>query len=175
MRNAHDVIAEVGKEFGERFGRSYGFFETYRLDDADVAIVVLSSTAGTARVVVDQLREEGLKVGLLKPRVFRPFPAKEIAEALDGLQAVAVMDRSDSFGAQGGPLFTEVVAALALNGVNVPIVDYIFGLGGRDTPPAQIEKVYRDLLEIAETGEIDRRVTYLGVREESPEEAAVPA
>ncbi len=175
MRNAHDVIAEVGKEFGERFGRSYGFFETYRLDDADVAIVVLSSTAGTARVVVDQLREEGLKVGLLKPRVFRPFPAKEIAAALDGLQAIAVMDRSDSFGALGGPLFTEVVAALALHGVNVPIVDYIFGLGGRDTPPEQIEQVYRDILEIAETGKIDQRVTYLGVREESPEEQAVPA
>ncbi len=175
MRNAREVIAKVGREFGERFGRSYDFLESYRLEDADIAVVVLSSTAGTARVVVDQLRDEGIKAGLLKPRVFRPFPAEELAEALKGLKAVAVMDRSDSFGAMGGPLFTETVSALALQGVNVPIVDYIFGLGGRDTPPDQIEHVYRDLVKIAETGKIDQRISYLGVREARAEEEAVPA
>ncbi len=167
MEHASRVIMEVTAEFNQKFGREYGLFESYRLDDAEVAVVVVNSAAGTAKVVVDQLREEGLKVGLLKPRLFRPFPAKELADALRHLKAVAVMDRSISFGAMdnAGPLFLELVAALAVHGVQVPMADYVFGLGGRDILPGEIESVYRDMLRTAETGQVERMVTYLSVRE----------
>jgi len=167
MEHAQRVILEVAEEFNRKFNRNYGLFEPYRLEDAEVAVIVANSTAGTARVVVDRLRDEGLKVGLLKPRVFRPFPAEELADALSHLKAVAVMDRSISFGAMdnAGPLFLELAAALALHGVQVPMADYVYGLGGRDILPHEIEQVYRDALRVAETGRVERRVTYLSVRE----------
>jgi pyruvate ferredoxin oxidoreductase alpha subunit len=167
MENAQGVILDVAAEFNKTFNRDYGLFEPYRLEDAEVAIVAANSTAGTVKVVVDQLREEGLKVGLLKPRVFRPFPAKELAEVLSHLKAVAVMDRSISFGAMdnAGPLFLELVAALTVHGVQVPVADYVYGLGGRDILPGEIERVYRDMLRAAEMGYVERRVTFLSVRE----------
>ncbi len=167
MEHVTPVIIEVGKEFGKKFGRSYGLFETHHLEDADAAIVVLSSTAGTTRVVVDQLRAQGLKVGLLKPRVFRPFPAQELVEALAHVKAIGVMDRSISFGSMNnaGPLFLELCAAFQVYGKEMPIVDYVFGLGGRDIVPSQIEQVAHDLVKMAETGERGELVRYLGVRE----------
>ncbi len=168
MENVKQVIIDVGKEFGEKFGRTYGLFETYKLEDAEVGLVVLSSTAGTAKAAVDNLRQQGLKVGLLKPRVFRPFPAEELVDALKHLKAIAVMDRSISFGAMGnaGPLFLELLAALQVhdNG-RIPIANYVFGLGGRDIVPSQIETVFHDSLKMADTGKPERLVTYLGVRE----------
>jgi len=168
MRHAKRVILEIADEFEARFGRRYGYFETYHLDDAEVAVVVLSSTAGTARAAVDSLRAEGLRVGLLKPRVFRPFPGRELAEALNHVQAIAVMDRSISFGAMdnGGPLWLELLSAARLYGLDCPIVNYIFGLGGRDISPQEIVSVYHDLYDILETGKVLRPVTYLGVRGE---------
>ncbi|MGD2105423.1 MAG: pyruvate ferredoxin oxidoreductase, partial [Anaerolineae bacterium] len=145
----------------------YGLFEAYRLDDSDVAVVVANSTAGTTKTVVDQLRDEGLKVGMLKIRLFRPFPAEEMAQALSHLEAVAVMDRSVSFGAMdnAGPLYLELMAALTAYGVQMPVTDYIYGLGGRDILPREIERVFREALDVAETGEVERKVTYLSVRE----------
>lgn len=167
--HAKDVILEVAADFNRRFNRNYGLMEAYRLDDADVALVALSSTAGTAKVVVDELRGQGVKAGLLKPRVFRPFPAEEMVEALSHVKAVAVMDRSISFGsmANAGPLFLEMAAAFYVNGngSKVPMVDYVYGLGGRDIGPSEIESVYMDLLRIADGGEVPNLVTYLGVRE----------
>ena len=114
LGKAMKVIVDVGKEFGETSGRSYGILDPYAMEDAELAIMVLSSAAGTARTVVKKLRSEGVKIGLLKPRVFRPFPAQELADALKGVKAVAVLDRSISFGAMdgAGPLFLEVCAAL---------------------------------------------------------------
>ena len=167
MTHAPRVIREVAAEFNRTFGRNYDLFEPYRLEDAEVAIVVANSTAGTAKAAVDRLRGDGKKVGLLKPRVFRPFPAGEMAEALGHLKAVAVMDRSVSFGAMdnAGPLFLELAAALALHGVRLPVVDYVYGLGGRDIGLDEIEGIYDELLGIAETGRIARPVTFLGVRE----------
>jgi pyruvate ferredoxin oxidoreductase alpha subunit len=166
MEHAAEVILDVARTFNEQFDRDYGLYEGYRLDDAVVAVVAANSTAGTVKAVVDDLRDEGLKVGLLKPRVFRPFPGRELADALRHVEAVAVMDRSVSFGAldNAGPLFLELAAALTLEGVEVPIVDYVYGLGGRDIRPGEIEQAYRDLLEVATTGEVESRVTYLGVR-----------
>ncbi len=167
MSHAKDVILQVGEEFGQQFGRQYGLFEAYKLDDAEVAVVILSSAAGTTRSVVDNLRAQGLKVGMLKPRVFRPFLAQELVEALRHVKVVGVMDRSISFGAMHdcGPLFLELCAALKIYDGQMPVVDYIFGLGGRDIVPSQIESVFRDLLKIADTGKVENLVTYLGVRE----------
>ena len=165
MKYAKKVIPEVAADFQRRFGRRYGFLDEYQLDDAELALVVLSSTAGTARTVVDGLRAEGLKVGLLKPRVFRPFPGEELADALRDKAVVGVMDRSDSFGALGGPLFVELSAAFKIHDVRAKAVDYVFGLGGRDTTASQIESVFRDLVSVADTGEVKELVTYLGVRE----------
>lgn len=167
MRKATRVILDVGAEFGRKFGRSHGLFEPYKLDDAEIALVVLSSTAGTARHTVDVMRSKGIKIGLLKPRVFRPFPAKELADALRHVKVIGVMDRSVSFGAMdnAGPLFLELAAALQIHGVKAPITDYVFGLGGRDILPSEIEGIGRDLVRIAETGKIAEFVTYVGVRE----------
>ena len=167
MEKSTQVILDVAKEFNKKFNRDYGLFETYRLEDAEVGIVAANSTAGTVKTVVDMLRDEGLKVGLLKPRVFRPFPAKEMVDALRHLKALAVMDRSISFGAMqnAGPLFLEFVAALALHGVQMPTTDYVYGLGGRDILPSEIESVFKDTLRVAETGKAEKLVSYLSVRE----------
>jgi pyruvate ferredoxin oxidoreductase alpha subunit len=167
MENAKPAVLEVAKAFNQRFDRDYGLFEAYRLGDADVAVVVANSTAGTAKSVVDQLRDEGVKAGLLKIRLFRPFPGRELTRALSHVDAIAVMDRSISFGAMdnAGPLYLELLAALAAHNVQVPVIDYVYGLGGRDVLPREIERVFRDALGVAETGQIERKVTFLSVRE----------
>ena len=175
MRHAKRVILEVGAEFGGKFGRNYGLFDAYRMDDAEVAIVVSSSTAGTAHYAMEALRAKGARPGLIKLRVFRPFPAKELCDALRGVGAVAVMDRAVSPGSMncGGPLWLELLAAAQLHRLNVPIVNVVFGLGGREIKPGQIEGVCRDLVAIAETGEFRRPVIYLGVRGDEEYQSAV--
>ena len=164
MKNAKQVILDVAKEFEEMTGRKYSFFEEYMLEDAEIAIVCMNSTAGTTKFVVDNLRKQGIKAGLLKLRVFRPFPATEIAKALSHVKAVAVLDKSDSLNAAGGALFEDVTSAMYVNNTHVPMVNYIYGIGGRDTTSDQIESVYTDLAEIVKTGKIDNPYRYLGVR-----------
>jgi len=165
MEKAPAVIKRVGGEFGKLSGRSYDLMEEYKLDGAEVVIVAAGSTAGTVKAVVDELREEGIKAGLLKIRVFRPFPYKEIAEALKGARAVAVLDRSASFGAQGGPLFLEVRSSLFEEDGRVPVTNYIYGLGGRDIKLEEIKGVYEDIEEIGKGKKSAQLVNYLGVRE----------
>jgi len=165
IERSRGIIKKVADEFAKKFKRSYGFFEEYKLNDAEVAIVTMSSTAGTTKDVVDELRDKGLKVGLLRPRVFRPFPNKEIAKALSGLKAVAVLDRSDSFGAEGGQLFTEIRSALYEADKKPLLIDYIYGLGGRDITINEIKGVFDDLGKIAKSGKTDSVVNYLGLRE----------
>ena len=164
MKNAKKVIKEVAKEFEKWTGRKYEFFEKYKLDDAEIAIVCMNSTAGTTKAVVDELREKGVKAGLLKLRMFRPFPAEEIAEALQGLKAVAILDKADSLNSAGGALFEDVTSAMYINKKQVPMVNYIYGIGGRDTTTMQIESVYNDLQEIVKTGETGNPYRYLGLR-----------
>ena len=166
MRNAKQVILDVSKDFEKMTGRSYSLFEEYKLDDAEVAIVCMNSTAGTTKFVVDSLRAKGIKAGLLKIRVYRPFPSEEVAKALSHLKAVAVLDKSDSLNAAGGALFGDVVSSLYVNKVSVPVANYIYGIGGRDTKSDDIESVYTDLLEISKTGEIQNPYRYLGLRRE---------
>jgi pyruvate ferredoxin oxidoreductase alpha subunit len=167
LSKAMKVITDIGKEYAQATGRSYAVFDAYGMDDAEMAIVVLSSSAGTARTVVKKLRADGVKIGLLKPRVFRPFPAKELAEALKDVKAVAVLDRSISFGAMdgAGPLFLETSAALFAAGSKAKAVNYIYGLGGRDVFPEHFERAASDLQQIAATGEVKSLVNYLGLRE----------
>ena len=166
MKNAKKVILEVAEDFEKITGRKYGFFEEYKLDDAEVAIVCMNSTAGTTKYVVDNLREKGIKAGLLKIRVFRPFPAEEVANTLSHLKAIAILDKADSLNAIGGALFEDVVSSMYVNGKNVPAVNYVYGIGGRDTKADDIEKVYNDLLEIAESGKVENPYRYLGLRKE---------
>lgn len=164
MMNALDVLPGIFAEFKKEFGTEYDFLDTYKLEDADVAIVALSSTAGTTRVVVDKLRAQGKKVGLVRPRVFRPFPKQKIIKALSHLKAVAIMDRSEAFSAQGGPLFSEIRSAL-LDETKKPLTtNYIYGLGGRDIDTEQLESIYTDLEQIAKNKKVKNLVNYFGVR-----------
>ncbi|MBD3262123.1 MAG: pyruvate ferredoxin oxidoreductase [Candidatus Altiarchaeales archaeon] len=165
MENALKVIPEVGAEFSKEFEtKEYGFTEGYMLDDAELVVVALGSTAGTTKLVVEQLREKGVKAGLLKVRVFRPFPQKEVIEKLKNAKAVAVLDRADSFNAIGGPLCGEIKAAI-YSKLSTPIVNYIYGLGGRDIKLGQLKKVYKELEEIKDKKEVGQPLRYLGVRQ----------
>ncbi len=164
MKKAKDVILNVSKDFEELTGRKYSFFEEYRLDDAEFAIVCMNSTAGTVKAVVDELRAKGIKVGLLKIRVFRPFPADEVANALGHLKAVAILDKADSLNAIGGALFEDVTSSMYVNGKNVPAINYIYGIGGRDTTTKDIHTVYTDLQEVANSGKVENPYRYLSVR-----------
>ncbi|MBR6504877.1 MAG: pyruvate ferredoxin oxidoreductase [Clostridia bacterium] len=166
MRNAKKVIADVSKEFKELTGRDYSFFEEYKLDDAEIAIVCMNSTAGTTKFVVDKLREKGIKAGLLKVRVFRPFPGEEIAKALSKLKAVAILDKSDSLNAAGGALYEDIVSSMYTENIHVPAVNYVYGIGGRDTKSDDIEKVFNDLEEIAKSGKAQNPYRYFGLRKE---------
>ena len=166
MKNAKNVIKEVSEEFEKWTGRKYEFFEKYKLDDAEIAIVCMNSTAGTTKAVVDKLREQGIKAGLLKIRMYRPFPAEEIAEALQNLKAVAILDKADSLNGAGGALFEDVTSAMYVNNKSVPMVNYVYGIGGRDTTEKQLESVYNDLTEIVNNGKVENPYRYLGLRKE---------
>jgi len=167
MRNALRLIQQINEEYAEVSGRSYGngLLDEYELNDAEVAIVCLGSTAGTVKTVIDDLRAEGVKAGLLRIRTFRPFPAEGIAKALANAKAIAVMDRSMSFGGNGGAVDHETRHAL-YDAANHPfMVNYIYGLGGRDTSPSQIRKVYEDLQAIVRTGKTGEIMRFIGLRE----------
>lgn len=165
MKDSAKVIAEVAAKFEAMTGRSYGFIEEYRMEDADTAVVVIGSSAGTAKACVDQLREEGKKVGLVKIRVFRPFPAELLTKALQHVKAVAVMDKADSFAGCGGPLFAETRSALYDLPERPLAINYVYGLGGRDVTVAQFEEVFSQLEKIVETGQTGEVYRYIGVRD----------
>lgn len=163
MMNAENVILKVAKEFKSVFGKEYKIIDEYKMEDAEIAIVGLGSTMGTLRMIVDEERKNGVKVGFLKLRVFRPFPKKLIRESLKGKKAVAVLDRADSFNAVSGPLFSEITSAMY--GVsNMPIINYIYGLGGRDINVSMLHQVVKETYEVAQSGKHDKALTYLGVR-----------
>jgi len=159
MEKSKNVILEVGREFGEKFGRNYGFFEEYLLDDAEIVFVVMSSAAGTVKHVVNELRKNGNKVGVLKPRVFRPFPADEIALSLKDAKVVCVLDRAETFGGEGGPLFLEIKSALQ-NNENQKVVNRIFGLGQRDFLPQHVFELFQEL-----KAKDTKKFGYINVRE----------
>ena len=165
MKNAKKRILEVAAAFEKMTGRKYSFFEEYRMEDAEVAIVLIGSTAGTARAEVDALRAEGKKVGMIKVRVFRPFPAEELAAALSHVKAVAVMDKSECFAADGGPLFHEVRSACYDLENRPMMIDVVYGLGGRDCATEDIERVYNRLMKMVETGDRGPVYNHMGQRD----------
>jgi pyruvate ferredoxin oxidoreductase alpha subunit len=165
MYQAPRVIETIGQEYGQLTGRAYGLFEPFHLEDAERVIVALGSTAGTAKYLVKELRAQGEKVGLLKLRSFRPFPAPQLAQALAKVKAVAVLDRSDSLAAFGGPVFSEARAACYDLDPRPLMIDYIYGLGGRDCDLDQLRRVFGDLSAMLSAGKAEPVVQYLGVRE----------
>lgn len=165
MKEAKARILDVGEAYGKVSGRSYGFFEEYRMEDAEAAVVVIGSSAGTGKAAVDMLREAGQKVGLIKLRVFRPFPMEELAEALSGVKAVAVMDKCEGFSACGGPVFAETRSALYDCADRPMMVNYVYGLGGRDVTLATYEEIYGSLFDMIKTGETGQVYRHIGVRD----------
>ena len=164
LENAKEVILEVAKKFKEISGREYGLFEEYKTKDADYIMLIMGSAAGTAKEAVDHLREQGKKVGVLKLRVFRPFPAEEIAEALKGCKAVAIMDRCESYNGNGGPLGSEVTAGLYRSKVMIEAVNYIYGLAGRDFTVNEVYDIFAELEEAVENGNKVEQYQYIGLR-----------
>jgi len=164
MKNAKNVILDVFKEFGELSGRKYDLFEQYKMEDAERAIIVLNSSAGTAKGACDLLRAKGEKVGVIKLRVFRPFPMEELAKALSHVKAVAVMDKADSFSAIGGPVFGDVRSACYELEKRPHIINYIYGLGGRDIRVEDFTKVYDELGKVVAAGKPGEIYRHIGVR-----------
>ncbi|MCA6079395.1 pyruvate ferredoxin oxidoreductase [Candidatus Endomicrobiellum agilis] len=166
VRDAKDIVLDVSEDFKKTFGRKYDLCEKYMLDDAEIAVVVIGSTAGTVKAVVKELRERGIKAGFLKIRVYRPFPAEQIAKDLEHVKAVAVMDRADSCSGAFAPVYSDVVASLYAAGVTKPkVVNYVCGLGGREINTGHIAVVYETLGKIASGIEKpSNKVEYINVR-----------
>ncbi|MBU0599605.1 pyruvate ferredoxin oxidoreductase [bacterium] len=165
MIEAKEKIIKISQEYSHLSKRKYQLFEKYMLDDAEIAIVVIGSTAGTAKVVINELREKKIKAGLLKIRVFRPFPGEELKEALANIPVIAVLDRADSLSTMGGPLFIEIKSSLYGLEKQPQVVNYIYGLGGRDINLHHLREIYQDLQSLLKTGKVTSLVKYLGVRE----------
>ena len=152
MLKGKEVGKRVDEEFGQVFGRKYGLIDAYRCEGADLILVASGAIASTARVVVDALREKGRKVGMVKVRLFRPFPKEELAEVLQGAEKVAVVDRNVSFGV-GGIFAHELRAAFCNEKVHPPIFSFIAGLGGRDVTPQVLNDVVYQTYKRSEPGE----------------------
>ena len=165
MKNAKRVILEVADDFEKTFGRHYGFFEEYRMEDAEVAMVLMGSSAGTARESVDEMREKGIKCGLIKVRVFRPFPADELAAALQNCKVVAILDKSEGFSAHGGPLFADTASSCINLEKRPKFVNIVYGLGGRDFTVDEGNRVIRRLQRILDTGDVGPVYTHMGQRD----------
>lgn len=165
MENAKQVILDVAKDFEKISGRKYGLIEEYKMDDAEYAMVIIGSAAGTAKEAIDQMRAEGEKVGLIKIRSFRPFPGAEIAASLKKCKAVAVMDRSEAFSTNGGPVGAETMQAMYTGGCTAKAINIMYGIGGRDVTVDDMKGVYQTLMDIAETGETGPTYRYMGLRD----------
>lgn len=163
MVDSKEIIKEVSEEFYNITGRKYDLYEEYMLDDAEIGIIALNSTAGTIKDVIDELRKNGIKAGLLKPRTFRPLPWNEISLSLKNLKALAIMDKSDSINAYSGPLFSEITSAMYSSRVYVPTINFIYGLGGVDVTKRDIEKVFNKLENLSKTFRTDKTTYYLGI------------
>lgn len=165
MENAKQVILDVAKDFEKISGRKYGLIEEYRMEDAEYAMVIIGSAAGTAKEAIDQMREEGQKVGLIKIRSFRPFPGAEIAASLKKCKAAAIMDRSESFSTNGGPVGAETMQAMYTGGCTAKTINIMYGIGGRDVTVDDMKSVYTTLMEIVKTGDIGPTYRYIGLRD----------
>ncbi|MFW6134613.1 MAG: pyruvate ferredoxin oxidoreductase [Elusimicrobiota bacterium] len=158
-------IEKVYDEYAKLSGRKYKTVEEYKMDDAEIALVALNSTVGTAKDVIDEMREKGIKAGLVFPRMFRPFPAKEIIKSLSKVKAVGILDRSEGFSNQGGPIFAEIRSALYESDKKPLTMNYIYGLGGREITPKHITGIINEVKQAADKGKVKKKINYTGVRE----------
>ena len=165
LKNTVEVVKAVAKEFAGISGREYGLFEEYCMEDAERAVVIIGSAAGTTKDAIDALRAKGEKVGLIKIRLYRPFPADEIAEALKNVKAVAIMDRAEGYSNHGGPLGADVMSAMFRAKSQAHAVNYVYGLGGRDVRVEDMEGVFEDLKQIIADGDAGETYRYMGIRE----------
>ena len=165
MKNAVQVVKDVASEFAGISGREYGLFEEYCMEDAERAVVMIGSAAGTTKDAIDILRAKGEKVGLIKIRLYRPFPADELAAALKNVKAVAVMDRAEGYTNHGGPLGADVMSALFRARSNALAVNYIYGLGGRDVRVEDMENVFAELQTMIDNDDAGETYRYMGIRE----------
>jgi pyruvate ferredoxin oxidoreductase alpha subunit len=167
MERAREVVEEVGAEFGQRFGRPYGLVEAYQMEDAETAIVILGSESGRVKSVVDDMRQTGKKVGVLRIRCVRPFPDEQVVRQLLRLRAVAVMDRSFAPGAVGAPMFQEIRSALFdYRGSAPPVINRIYGLGGRELRNADVREIFTELEALAGGDETVPSIRMVGLRGE---------
>jgi len=160
------IIEKVQKEFGEKFGRNYSTVDEYKMDDAEIAIMAMGSTGGTGKVAVDRLREKGKKVGLVRCRVYRPFPKDAMLKAVTKPKVLGIMDRADTLSTLGGHLYNACRSILYDADTRPLIKNYIYGLGGRDISIEDIEKAYEQLFDIQKSGKVDKDIVYYGVRGE---------
>jgi pyruvate ferredoxin oxidoreductase alpha subunit len=165
MKTASSVISKVNKEYEALTSKHYSFIDTYGLEDAEAAILCLGSTAGTAKTVAKQLRGQGKKVGVIKPWVYRPFPETQLLEAVKNLKALAVLDRACSLGAPYGAVCSDIISMLYRNGKELNVFNVIYGLGGRDMTPFDIEAIFDEALGVAKTGMVKEPLRFIGVRE----------
>lgn len=165
MENAKKVILDVAKKFEKISGRKYGLIEEYKMQDAEYAVVIIGSAAGTTKDAIDRMRANGDKVGLIKVRSFRPFPGEEIAASLKKCKAVTVMDRSEAFSTNGGPLGAETMQAMYTGKCDALAIDIMYGIGGRDVRVEDMINVYETLKDIAKTGETGPTYRYMGLRD----------
>ena len=166
MNTCLPIIEKAHKAFADKFGRYYPIVDEYKMDDAEVAILCLGSTAGTAKVTVEKMRAQGKKVGVIRPRVYRPFPKDQLLKALAKVKAVAILDRAETMSGQGGHLFNEVKAILYDAKSRPLIKDYVYGLGGRDISIEELESIYNEMLDFQKAGKVDKDLAYFGVRGE---------
>ena len=166
MEEALKYITDIDKEWAEISGRKYDYVEPYMMDDAEVALIGMGSMVGTIRYVVDELREEGIKAGMIKLRLFRPFPSEAIKKAVGKVPVLGVMEKCLSFGAPASPLMEELMTTYYHDKEKPMMKNYVVGLGGRDVSPDMIKKAYKDMLKIKKTGKVDKLLTTIGVRGE---------
>jgi pyruvate ferredoxin oxidoreductase alpha subunit len=164
LDGAKDTILATGEAYKEVSGRKYKLFENYMMDDAEIALVLLGSTASTAEVVVDKVRDKNIKAGLIHVRSFRPFPHRELALALSNVKAVAVLDKAESLGSEGGALGIEIRSALNYLDKSPLMVNLIYGLGGRDTTTGDLRKVFEHLESVKNEKKIEQTLGYIGLR-----------
>ncbi len=165
LEKSMDRVKRVGEEYRRLTGRRYGVLESYGMEDAEAAVLCLGSTAGTARIVAEEMREKGKRVGVVKLRLYRPFPVEELFSAIKNLKALVVMDKALSFGAPYGALCSDTLAALYGFKADVKVFNAVYGLGGRDVRPVDLEVLFNEALNVAETGFIEEPVKFVGVRE----------
>jgi len=166
MNTCLPIIEKAHKAFADKFGRYYPIVDEYKMDDAEVAILCLGSTGGTAKVTVEKMRAQGKKVGVIRPRVYRPFPKDQLLKALAKVKAVAILDRAETMSGQGGHLFNEVRAILYDAKFHPLLKNYVYGLGGRDISIEELESIYDEMFAVQKSGKVDKDIVYFGVRGE---------